>query len=133
MVGQPLRFLQRRPILQCNGNARTPEGVATDLREPDLLGIALHHLRGGMAAHWGIGQHPPARELAKERLFRRTLDTGRRDIGVQVLDDHVVRRHHMQLAALFMEAQLPLLAFRKIIAEGHPDHRAHPRTAKDGV
>lgn len=37
MVGQPLRLLKDRPILQRNRNPRATEGVATDVRQPEKL------------------------------------------------------------------------------------------------
>lgn len=82
MVGQPLRLLQRRPILQGNRNPRTAEGVAADVRQPDLLGITFYHLGRGMAGHRLVSQDPTAREAAKERLLLLRGDACRRNVRI---------------------------------------------------
>jgi hypothetical protein len=84
-----------------------------------------------MAGHGLVGQHTPSRELAKERLFRRLLETRRCDIGIQIVNDLVMGRHHIQLAPLFVQAQLLLFALREVIFEFHPHHGADAGAAKD--
>lgn len=134
MPGDRRGVLDGASVFQISGDARSPEAVAADVREPRFLSPFLHHTDGGEAGHgfprqlvrvFGVLASP------EERPFPIIANAGGLEVFIQVSLGGVVSRDAVEFPALFVESEEGLVAQVGVIADEHVHRGGDPGEGED--